>query len=378
MKALINGKIILENSVMENKILIYDKKIEGIVDADKFDRTHYLEIIDAECGYVSPGFIDIHIHGFMGADTMDASHESLDKISYNLALNGITSFLPTTMTMSGESIKAALKCIREKIGNEKGANIIGANLEGPYISADFCGAHDKKYIKKPDMEIIKEFKDVIKIVTYAPEKDVNNKFLKGLNNLGIKGAIGHTGATYEETIAAVEEGANHITHIFNAMETFHHRRAGALLAGLNSRAVCEVIADNVHISKELYQTIIKIKGIDKVVIISDAVSAAKMPCGEYMLGGQKIYVTNKGAFLENGTIAGSIIPINKSILNIIANTDLKIFEAVKMVTENPAKAAGVFDKKGSLDTGKDADIIVFDEKINVKKVIIGGGIVKDI
>lgn len=373
MKCIVNGKIILENDILENKVLVFDDKILDILD----EAPKNCEIIDAKGKYVSPGFIDIHIHGNMGKDTMDATKEALTTIAKSIVRHGVTSFLPTTMTMDQESIYNALDAIKSLMGyGEDKAEILGAHLEGPFINQKYKGAQNESYIIEPSYEFIEKYKDVIKVITYAPEQDENFKFTKEVvKNTDIALSIGHSKATFNQATEAINLGARNITHLFNAMTPLNHRNPGVVGAGLTSDVYCEIIADKIHISEGLFQFILDNKGEDKLILITDSIEAGGLEDGEYSLGGQKVTVKDSQARLESGALAGSVMPLNKMVYNFLNNTNLDIRKVVRLAAINPARSIGIDKTKGSIEIGKDADIILIDEDINCYMTINKGNIV---
>ena len=373
MKCIVNGKIILENDILENKVLVFDDKILDILD----EAPKNCEIIDAKGKYVSPGFIDIHIHGNMGKDTMDATKEALTTIAKSIVRHGVTSFLPTTMTMDQESIYNALDAIKSLMGyGEDKAEILGAHLEGPFINQKYKGAQNESYIIDPSYEFIEKYKDVIKVITYAPEQDENFKFTKEVvKNTDIALSIGHSKATFNQATEAINLGARNITHLFNAMTPLNHRNPGVVGAGLTSDVYCEIIADKIHISEGLFQFILDNKGEDKLILITDSIEAGGLEDGEYSLGGQKVTVKDSQARLESGALAGSVMPLNKMVYNFLNNTNLDIRKVVRLAAINPARSIGIDKTKGSIEIGKDADIILIDEDINCYMTINKGNIV---
>jgi len=377
------GKIILENKVLVNKVVIFGDKIVDILDEEDFEKKGMAQImktIDAHGKYVSPGFIDIHIHGSGGKDTMDGEASDLKLISETIAKSGVTGFLPTTMTMEKEKIYKALDSVKlARSENIKGAKILGAHMEGPFISQKYKGAHKKENIIKPDFEFIKNYTDIIKIITMAPEEDLQFKFIKSVkNNSDIVLSIGHTASDYETAMEAVEAGISNASHIFNAMPTFHHRVPGAVGAVLRSSISFELIADTMHIHPALFQILLNAKGKDKMILITDSMRAGSMKDGIWELGGQSVVVENNSARLSDGTLAGSILTLNTAVLNIMKYTDLKIYEAVALASLNPAKLINMDDSKGSINIGKDADLIIFDEELKVDLSISGGEIIYEI
>lgn len=376
MKAIINGKIITKDGVILGKSIIFDKHITNITDNLDLLNNSNTEIIDAKGNYVSPGFIDLHIHGSGGKDAMDGDIDGLKIMSSIIAKNGVTSFLPTTMTMDINIIYKALDTIRQAMKEQMpGAKVVGAHMEGPFINEKYKGAQAAEHILKPEFKLIDQYMDVIKIITLAPEKDQNFKFIKEAKGNDVVLSIGHSNATYEETMNAINAGITHATHTFNAMTPLHHRRPGIVGAIFNSGIVCELIADKIHVHPSLFQLLVNIKGKDKVILITDSMRAGCMKDGEYDLGGQKVIVKDNSARLEDGVLAGSVLTLNKAVNNIKNNTNLKINEVVNMVSLNPAKEIKLDKQKGSLEVNKDADIVIFDDDINVKATIVEGNLI---
>ncbi|MEG2246376.1 MAG: N-acetylglucosamine-6-phosphate deacetylase [Peptostreptococcaceae bacterium] len=373
MKAIINGKILLRNEILENKVLVFDKKIIDITDQAPKD----CEIIDAGGKLVSPGLIDIHIHGNMGKDTMEGSDEAIDIISKSIARHGVTSYLPTTMTMDESSIKEALNSIKRGMSREiDGAKVLGAHLEGPFINKIYKGAQNGNYIVNPSYEFAKKYEDVIKVITYAPEEDIDFKFTKDIKeNTNIVLSIGHSAATFIQARDAIRLGASNITHTFNGMTGLNHRDPGVVGTALTTDAYCEFICDTIHITKDLFQFILDSKGKEKVILITDSMEAGGLENGTYSLGGQAVIVKDGAARLESGSLAGSVSSLNSMVKNFYKNTNLNINEAVHLASLNPAKSLGIDNKKGSLDIGKDADIAIFDNDLNCTMSISNGEII---
>ncbi|WP_291566400.1 N-acetylglucosamine-6-phosphate deacetylase [Clostridium sp. UBA2485] len=373
-KCITNGKIILKDRVLQGKSIIYDEKIIQIVENNVLSKD--IETIDAEGNYISPGFIDIHIHGSKGFDVMDGSIEGIEAISKSLCNHGVTGFLPTTMTMPVEDIHKALDVIKISMDMKFNASkILGVHLEGPFISPKYKGAQNEKYILTPTIEIIKPYLDIIKIITIAPEMDENHIFIKSMNvNKNMILSIGHTNSTYEEAMSAIEDGIKSATHCFNAMTPLHHRNPGVIGAILNSDIYCELIADTIHVHPALFNILEKVKGEDKIILISDAMRAACMKLGNYDLGGQKVLVSHGRAALEDGTLAGSLLTLDKAVKNMRAHTKLKLEKIIKMVTINPASAIGIDSMKGSIKVGKYADFTVFNENMDILYTIVEGNL----
>ena len=370
MKAIINGKLVTPKGILRNKVLVFNERIKEFRDNVPTN----CHVIDAKGMYVTPGLIDVHVHGSCGADTMDQTVEAIKLISQGIAKNGVTSFLPTTMTMSREDIYGALDIVRECMNKTlNGAKVLGAHLEGPFINAIYKGAQPERYIIKPSYDFIKEYTDVIKLVTYAPEMDDNYSFTKEVKEkTDITLSIGHTNATYNQAKQAFACGCSHVTHLFNAMTPLNHREPGVVGAALTSDVFTELIADTIHVNQELFQFILDNKGKDKMILITDSMRAGCMKDGKYDLGGQEVIVKDGAARLSSGTLAGSVLTLNKAIYNFFQNTDATFDEVIHMGTLNPATSIGVSDFKGSLEIEKDADIAIFDEEMNCYLSIVEG------
>ena len=371
MKAIKNGKFILPNErgnffISTENILTFDEKILSLENSTAAE-----EIIDAQGNFVSPGFINIHIHGCAGADTMDATPDALKTICEFLPQTGVTSFLPTTMTMPLDDITRALKNIRD-CQNFGGAKILGANVEGPFVSAKYHGAQNPKNILRADLKLFEEFFDVMKIITFAPEELDDFKFIDACLEKNIIPAIGHSAATYEIATAAIERGANHITHLFNAQTGLHHRKPGIVGAAFDSNATVELISDNVHISPAVQRIVQKIKPLDEIILITDSMRACGLGDCESELGGQKVFVKGGVARLADGNIAASVAPLNDVVKQFCRNTKISIPAAVETVTKNPARRLKLYDEIGSLEVGKAADILIFDEDFNIKATFVDG------
>ena len=369
------GKIVLPDSVVCGKALAFDDesgKIIGVVDEVPADAT----VIDATGKYVAPGLVDIHIHGYLGEDTSDASTDGIKKMAYGVAKNGVTAFLPTTMTVAKDQIIAALNAVRalkEESKSWEGAEIIGVHAEGPFINPSKKGAQAEENILAPDADFIIENSDVITSVTLAPEMDVDHKCIKKLaEETNVLVSMGHSDAKFEEAMKAAKDGVNHATHLFNAMSALAHRNPGVVGAALASENVSvEIIADTFHINPGLYSIVAKVKG-DKMILITDCTRAGGMPDGEYDLGGQPIFLKGIECRLADGTIAGSVLKLNDAVKNVLDNTDLPVYEVFNMASLNPAKAIKCDSRIGSIESGKDADIIITDENINVIRTIKKG------
>lgn len=376
MKAIIGGKIILKDRIVESSALLYSNVIEGVVPLGSVPED--AEIIDAKGGYIAPGLIDMHIHGYLGKDVCDGEEESIRTISKGLLANGVTGYLPTTMTVDMKVIRKALEVCRSLKNESKdwdGSVILGCHAEGPFISESKKGAQDAKYILKPDAAFVKEYADIIKTITLAPETDEKDfaAIRQITRDTDVIISMGHTSADYDTAMASVNAGVRHATHLFNAMTPMQHRAPGVVAAALNSDVSCELIVDTFHVDVSLYDMLWKLKG-RKLCFITDCLPAGGLPEGEYTLGGAKIIYKGIVCRLEDGTVAGSILHLNKGVWNVYTNSNIPLYECVNCASLNPATVLGIDKAKGSLDVGKDADIIITDNEFNVEKTIIGGKI----
>ncbi len=374
MKAIVNGKIILKDSIVENYALLYTDKIIDVVTKELVPE--HAEIIDANGGYVAPGLIDLHIHGYLGKDVCDGEEESIKTISKGLLANGVTGYLPTTMTEDMSIIRKSLevcRALKEESKNWDGSIVLGCHAEGPFISESKKGAQDAKYILKPDASFVKEYKDVIKTITLAPETDTEDfsAIREMCSDTDVVVSMGHTSADYETAMKSIDAGVKHVTHLFNAMTPLTHRAPGVVGAALNGDVSVELIVDTVHVDKSLYNMLWKLKG-RKLCFITDCLPAGGLPVGEYTLGGQKIVYDGTICKLEDGTIAGSVLQLNKGVWNVYENSNIPLYECVNCASLNPATVLGLEKIKGSLETGKDADIIITDNEFEIKKTIIAG------
>lgn len=370
-----NAKIIYPDRIESGSVSIQDQRITGINGEipDKNDM-----IIDGQGLYLAPGFIDIHIHGAGGHDTMEGTPEALDSIATTIAAQGTTAFLPTTMTTPVDRINHALRAIgQRRDGGGPGAQVLGAHLEGPFISGAAIGAQNPAYLQEPSIDVYQAMTegcgDVPVSITMACELEGSDALITYLAGQGLVVSIGHSNATYEEVCRAVAAGASHTTHLFNGMSGLHHREPGVVGATFDLEALTtEVITDGIHISWPVLRTTFRQKGTDQVCLISDAMMACGMPDGVYELGGQEVIVADKAARLRTGSLAGSVLTLREAVRNVTRHCGIPLHEAVKMATLNPARFCGVDDHKGRIAPGYDADLVLFDEDFQIKQVIIGG------
>ena len=382
MKAVTNGKLILpdergEFQIVEHQAILYDTKIEEIVPemslrggGVKLD-----EVIDAHGAYVSPGFINIHLHGCVGCDAMDDDPAAIASMALYQASTGVTAMLPTTMTYDFPTIYTALDHIRAAmVESGDGARILGAHMEGPFISVERRGAQASEHIVPADYARIIDYRDVIRLITIAPEELKGDyTFVEQCQEAGITISLGHSSADYNTARRAIlQYGINHVTHLFNGMVPFHHRTPGLVGAALDTPVDCELIADNVHLHPMTQRLVWRMKQGRHIVLITDSMRACGLGDGESELGGQVVRVSGQVAALKDGTIAGSVLTLDRAVANFAANTGAGLAATVSYATKAPAVSIGAYDQMGSLEKGKRADITIFDGAVRVQRTIIGG------
>ncbi len=376
MKCIIGGKLILADAICENMAIVFDEKIRKIAPEAEIDLSAY-EVIDAGGKYIAPGLVDMHVHGYLGADASDGDAEGIRKMAEGIIENGVTAWCPTTMTVSKAEIEAAFDSIREVKESEGyyGARILGVNSEGPFINPAKKGAQAEEHILRPDAAFIKKHQDIVKVFTVAPEVDGALECIEEVaRDTDVLISMGHSNAKYEEALLGIEKGVRHTTHLFNAMSILSHRSPGVAGASLSSEEVsAELIADTFHVDRGIFGIIAKLKG-DKLCLITDCIRAGGMPDGDYTLGGQPLHKEGIQCLMPDGTIAGSVLKLNEAVYNLYQNTNLPLYKAVACASLHPAKALGEADEIGSLEEGKRADIILADEKFAVSMTILGGEI----
>ena len=373
MKIIKDAEIIFPEKIVKGSIAFSDK----IEDIQKNIENINAEEIDAAGMYLAPGFIDIHIHGAGGHDTMDDDPQSINEISKYLIRSGVTSFLPTTMTMPSDDIKRTLGNIKKAINNgTDGARVLGANVEGPFINEQYKGAQNADYIQKPQLEILENYLDIIKLITIAPEIDGSEKLIKYLKENQIIVSAGHSGATYQEIMEAKNWGLSHITHLFNAMTGLHHRKPGIVGAALESDLSCELIADFIHVHPTVIKIVFQAKKLSEIVLITDQMRAGSIGDGIFQLANQKVTVKNGEARLESGQLAGSVLTLDQAVRNFVSLNILNLAQVFSLVTTNPANILGLGHQIGKIVKGLKADLVLLDRHLNVKSVFKDGQEVK--
>lgn len=354
LKAFIDGKF-CENTSIE----IIDGKIASIGNLSGGT--------DMKGAMVIPGLVDIHTHGCMGFDFSSAAPQDINKMREYYLKNGITSILPTTVTLSNENIIKAVKSIKEAKTSNVGSRIMGINLEGPYLSPKKCGAHDICLLKEPDYDFISSLGDEIKIVNVAPEYKNAFDFIEKFHGTT---SIAHTACDYDTAMTAIEKGANHITHIFNAMDGIHHRKPGVIGAFFDSDAYSEIICDTIHIHPAILRMMFMSKP-ERLVIISDSMSATGLSDGKYKLGDLDVFVKDGVASLEDGTLAGSTTNIYK-MMKLLIDIGVKPEKVISSLTEIPSKSISIENKIGYIKEGAYADLLILNEDYSIAQIIYNG------
>ncbi|MFC7747760.1 N-acetylglucosamine-6-phosphate deacetylase [Lentibacillus kimchii] len=336
-------------------------------------------VIDAGGLNLIPGFIDGHIHGAAGADVMDATEQALDTMAGVLPREGTTSFLATTITQSPEQTSQALENVSHYTSKQGRAEMLGVHLEGPFIDTSKKGAQPEAYIMEPSINQFDEWQTLsgnrIKTITMAPEHDTTGEFISYLANSGVNVSAGHTAAGFDAIKQAVSHGLRQMTHLCNAMNGIHHRDIGAVGAAFQLETLrAELIADGIHVSPEMLELIYYNVGSDRLILITDAMRAKCLQPGGYELGGQPVQVTEDRAELENGSLAGSILKMIEGARQMLQLPETSISSIVTMASENPAKQLNVFDRKGSIEPGKDADLLLVDDNLQIHYTICRGDI----
>lgn len=379
---LAGGRILTPSVEMESgTIVVRGEKIIEVSPAAANELRAGARVINLRGLTVVPGYIDMHIHGALGADTLDATPKAISTIARYLARNGTTSFLPTTVSASWEQLgKAGAAVVQAMNADTPGAEILGLHLEGPFLNPEKRGAQNPAAIQDVDVNaiaaLLNRFPGLVRVVTLAPELPRALECIKYITGRGVTVAAGHTNADFETMDAAFKAGLTHAVHLFNGMGPMHHREPGAAGAVLSRpRVTCEVIADGHHLHPATVWLVAALKAPDDLILVTDAMRATGLANGEYDLGGLAVRVEDGVAKLPTGSLAGSTLTLAKAVKNAVAFTGFPLQEVVRWATVNPARVIGVSAKKGEIAPGKDADIIVLDQDLNAVLTMIRGTIV---
>lgn len=373
-----NVTIVNYDREITGDLFIRDGKVEKIGQALQVEADIFLDGT-AKNWIVMPGFIDMHIHGSAGFDMMDATEEALRGMSRSLVKEGTTSYLPTTITQRVDAIEAALENVNGFVNNADEAEVLGIHVEGPYISTKWAGAQPIEHISEPSIEQFLKWQRLsgnrIKQVTVAPEIVGGFEFVQAMSEEGIISSIGHSDASSDEVEKAVQLGAKQATHLYNQMRPFHHRDTGVVGSVLlDDHMKVEIIVDYIHSHMKAVNLAYRLKGAEGIILITDAMRAKGLEYGEYDLGGQTVYVTEKGAHLSSGALAGSILTMDQAVRNMKQTTGCSLQELVSMSSTNAAKQLKL-SHKGYIEEGFDADLVILDLELNVQKTICRGNIV---
>lgn len=376
-----NVKVYTEDKEFcEGKIVIENGKFSSVFPGE--ERTDD-EIVDGEGCYAIPGLIDLHFHGCHGYDICDGTKEALEKIARYEASIGVTGICPATMTLPQQELMHILSVAasyKEAADQERGAaaDLLGINMEGPFISVEKKGAQDQRHIVPCDQELCQQFLDaskgLVKFVGVAPERSQDTlQFIRQMKDK-VNISLAHTNADYDTAKAAFDAGANHAVHLYNAMPAFTHRSPGVVGAVSDSPHVnAELICDGVHIHPSVVRATFKMMGQDRMILISDSMRATGMPDGRYLLGGLEVDVVgNRAVLASNGALAGSATNLMDCMRTAVKVMGISLEDAVACATVNPAKALGVFENYGSIAPGKNADVVLLDQDLNLKMVVKSG------
>jgi N-acetylglucosamine-6-phosphate deacetylase len=366
-----------EKSTRQSALLVEDNKIAGIYPSSK-QPGQIDEIVSCQGLTVIPGLIDVHTHGAMGYDSMDATPEALHEMGRFFARHGVTSFLATTVSNPPEKIMAAIQNVVSYPQYDDAAQVLGVHVEGPYINPEARGAQLLKDIRLPDSKEYDAWFDsgVIKLVTVAPELPGADELITAGVKRGIEFAAGHSTGTYEQIVRAADLGLRQTTHTFNGMKPLHHREPGLVGAALSDdRIFAQMIVDGVHLHPAVIKIIFRAKSSARTLLITDGMRGTGLPDGVYGLGGEDIQVKDGVARNSTGHLAGSTLTLDRAVANLVRFTGADFFDAVRAATQTPAEALHLEDRKGVLKEGADADIVVVDEQMNVRLTMVNGKIV---
>ena len=371
---IINGQVYIDHTFQNKAIYIQDGKINLLEPDCQASGT----VFDAAGRKIVPGFIDVHTHGAVGVDINGASAEDLEKVGAFFAKNGTTSWLASILTDTEEQTSRAIsQCIKYQASAGRGAQLLGIHLEGPFLASEFKGAMPEHLLKKGSADLVSSYQRQangnIRYITVSPEVEGVLELIPPLRELGIVVAMGHSGADYDTSMAAIQAGTAACTHTFNAMAPLHQHRPAIIGAALESDVYCEMICDGLHLHPAIVRLLWKTKGPQRLVAITDSIMAAGLPDGNYHLGVNQVVVEKGDAKLaSDGTRAGSTLTQDRALRNLLSFTGRPLEEILPVLTENPAKLIGVYDRKGSIEDGKDADLVVLDEQNQVADVFLQG------
>ncbi|RAT96322.1 N-acetylglucosamine-6-phosphate deacetylase [Brevibacillus sp. Leaf182] len=375
----LKGNLVADGQEMHNGLVVVGNgTISYAGKADAYGKALPDHVVTVEDGWICPGFVDMHMHGIDGYDTMDGTPESLQAISTALARHGVTSFLATTMTAPYDQLEKVLVNIAQNSREGlPGAQAIGIHLEGPWINPRYKGAQKEENIAIPKLDAVQKLyglsEGLIKVVTIAPEQPEALEAIAWLKERDVIVSAGHTGATFAQATEAVDAGVRHFTHCFNAMTGLHHREPGVVGAAMyHEQLSTELIADGIHVHPAVMKILYRVKTAERLALVSDSMRAAAMGEGTYDLGGQEVHVQDNQAKLADGTLAGSILTLNRAVGNMVTLSGVSVPDAVEMASLTPASILGIGERKGRLTAGYDADITVLNSQFDVTMTFVAG------
>ncbi len=374
---LYNANIIIEDKIIEKGWLIIEGNIIKEVGEGSPESKKYQQALDLEGSYLAPGLIDIHCHGGNGYDVMDKEDNSLEEISKYKLKEGVTGWLATPLTATPEELETACKRINNVISSKKNINLLGAHVEGPFISQAKKGAQNPEFIREGAIGEINSWINILgknlRIVTLAPEKPGVEDVIKRLKENNTVVATAHTAANYKEMSEAIELGVEQASHFYNGMTGFHHREPGTVGAFLDSdNTTMEIIADGIHLHPATIRITLKLVGPKRIILITDAMRAAGMEDGDYDLGGLNVSIKNGEARLVDGSLAGSTLKLIDAVKFVYKNTELDLVDSWDLASYNPAKRLGLDHYYGSLKAGKTANIVSFDNDFSINRIWLKG------
>jgi len=378
------ARVVLPQRIAEHaSLLIHNDRIAGLFESTTYDLTVADSTIELDGLTLLPGFIDVHIHGAVGVDTMQASAADLVQVSQFLATRGVTGWLPTLVPAPAADYARAVEAIEDATNSDRGARILGVHYEGPFVNSDQCGALRSQFFRSfsgavdlDDLPLIDQ-QGAKHMTTLAPEIAGGVELVRELNNRGWIVSIGHTRATFDLLDQAFEAGARHMTHFMNAMAPLHHRAPGPVGWGLSRDGVtCDIVADGIHLDPQMLRLLLKLKGADRISLISDAVAAAGLGDGDYEIWGETITVRDGRTSNLRGAIAGSVITMLDAV-RLMQSLGVSEVDLAKMAATNPARLLRIDQQCGSIEEGKRADLVVLDQKGEVVLTLIGGEIAFD-
>ncbi|MCX6339236.1 MAG: N-acetylglucosamine-6-phosphate deacetylase [Candidatus Aureabacteria bacterium] len=376
---IVGGRLIADPGIIENGMVILREGRIAHVGPREAVPAPEGKLIDARGNYVSPGFIDLHVHGAAGGNFLEGGRERVTRIAAAHARYGTTGLLATLGTAPLESIGKGITCLRELIAAGGGENILGINLEGPYLNPVRRGAHPVNHLRRPNRDELSALLDLaggcVKIVTLAPELEGCRELIELLKERAIVPAVGHSNASLEGADDAFAAGVCYATHLFNGMSGLHHRDPGLAAAVLvDERVTAELIVDGIHVHPLMVKMALMLKGTRGIVLVTDCMNALDMDAGEFVIGERRSSLRDGAPHLDDGTLCGSILTMNRAIMNMRRYTGAPLDEIVKLATINPARVLGLDGQKGRLARGNDADVVIFDDDLAVKTTVINGAI----